>query len=342
MRDYFIRRFLLIPPTLLGVTFLVFCITRFVPGGPMEQAIAQARAANMEGGGGGGASVGENTAMTEDELQQLREYYGFDKPMISAYFFWLGNLCKGDLGQSFRFHEPVVDVIAERIPISAYYGIMTLLITYLICIPLGILKAVRHNSIFDNTTSIFVFLGYAIPNYVLGMLLLVYFGRKKGWFPMGGFRREIGFEELSMWQKILDIAHHSVLPLACYLIGSFAFVTFLMKNHLMDNLAADYIRTAVAKGVKFSKAVTGHALRNSLIPIATNLGHQITVLIAGSFLIETVFDIDGFGYLGFKSVVDRDYPVVMGILVLSATLMLLGNILSDILVALVDPRVRFR
>ena len=337
MRDYFIRRFLLIPPTLLGVTLIVFFITRFVPGGPMEQAIANARAAAVDGGGG----VGQEMALSEEQLQQLKEYYGFDKPWYIAYANWLGDLAQGDLGYSFIFHEPVLDVIAERIPISAFYGIMTLLITYMVCIPLGIIKAVRHNTLFDNTTSVFVFIGYAIPNYVLGMLLLVFLGRKLSWFPMSGFT-SLNFDELSLGGKILDIAHHAALPLACYLIGSFAFVTFLMKNHLMDNLAADYIRTAVAKGVKFSKAVTGHAFRNSLIPIATNLGHQITILIAGSFLIETIFDIDGFGLLGFKSVTDRDYPVVMGILVLSATLMLLGNILSDILVALVDPRVRFR
>ena len=142
-------------------------------------------------------------------------------------------------------------------------------------------------------------------------------------------------------ERIKDLAWHAVLPLLCYLVGSFAFVTMLMKNHLMDNLSADYMRTAIAKGVSFSQAVRRHALRNSLIPLATNLGHQITLFVAGSFLIETIFDINGFGLLGFKSVLDRDIPVVMGIFLLSATLMLLGNIISDILVALVDPRVRF-
>ena len=157
---------------------------------------------------------------------------------------------------------------------------------------------------------------------------------------MGGLVSE-DFDQLTAWGKFTDLMLHTFQPLCCYLIGGFAFVTMLMKNHLMDNLSADYVRTAMAKGVSFKIAVRKHALRNSLVPIATNVGHQITLFVTGSFLIETIFDIDGFGLLGFNSVIDRDYPVVMGILTLSATLMLLGNILSDALVALVDPRVRF-
>jgi microcin C transport system permease protein len=337
MRDYFIRRFLLIPPTLLGVTMIVFLITRFVPGGPMEQVLAEMRQAS-DGAGGGG--IGGEMALTEDMLEQLRARYGFDKPWYTAYWIWLKDVCTGDFGTSFRYHEPVWDVIKERLPVSIYYGLVTLVLTYLISIPLGIYKAVRHNKLADSVSSVFVFTGYAVPNYVLGALLLVFAAAKTGWFPMGGFM-SYDFEDKTLMGKAWDIVHHSVLPLCCYLVGSFAFVTFLMKNHLMDNLAADYVRTAVAKGVSFKDAVRKHAFRNSLIPIATNLGHQITFLIAGSFLIETIFDIDGFGLIGFNSVVDRDYPVVMGVLLLTALLTLLGNILSDVMVALVDPRVRF-
>jgi microcin C transport system permease protein len=227
------------------------------------------------------------------------------------------------------------------LPVSAYYGVVTLILTYLICIPLGIFKAVRHNSLTDNLTSILVFIGYAVPGYVLGAILVVFLAARLEWFPVGGFV-SYDFGDLSFWGKVGDLLHHSVLPLVCYLIGSFAFVTFLMKNHLMDNLAADYVRTAVAKGISFKDAVMKHALRNSMIPIATNLGHEISFLLMGSFLIESIFDIDGFGLLGFDSVVARDYPVVMGVLLFGAVLMLAGNILSDILVALVDPRVRFK
>ena len=339
MRDYFIQRLLLTVPTLLGITLIIFFITRFVPGGPMEQAIAQARAAALDGGGGGGAS--QEMALSEDQLDQLREYYGFDKPWYVAYTVWLGNVFTGDFGRSYIYHEPVVDVIKQRLPVSAFYGVVTLILTYLVCIPLGIFKAVKHNSAMDNVTSVLVFVGYAVPGYVLGAILVVFLSAKLEWFPIGGFV-SYGFEDLSFNGKILDLLHHSALPLVCYLIGSFAFVTFLMKNHLMENLATDYIRTAVAKGISFKDAIVKHALRNSMIPIATNFGHQVSVLIMGSFLIETIFDIDGFGLLGFKSVIDRDYPVVMGVVLLGAVLMLLGDILSDILVALVDPRVRFK
>jgi microcin C transport system permease protein len=248
---------------------------------------------------------------------------------------------RGDLGDSYRYNEPVWDVISDRFPVSLYYGIVTLIITYSVCIPLGILKAIRHKTVVDNITSILIFVGYAIPGYALGSLLLLYFSVRLDWFPIGGFV-SYDFADLSLWAKIGDLASHSVLPLICYLVGSFALVTLLLKNHLMDNLAADYMRTAIAKGVSFRKAVTRHAMRNSLIPIATTFGQNITLLVSGSFLIETIFDIDGFGLLGLTSIVDRDYPVVMGIVLLSSFLLLIGNIISDFLVALVDPRIRFR
>jgi microcin C transport system permease protein len=170
--------------------------------------------------------------------------------------------------------------------------------------------------------------------------LLLYFSVRLEWFPMGGFV-SLQFDDLSLWGKVKDLASHSALPLICYMMGSFALVTLLLKNHLMDNLASDYVRTAIAKGVSFRKSVTGHALRNSLIPIATTFGQNITLLVSGSFLIETIFDINGFGLLGLTSIVDRDYPVVMGVVFLASVLLLIGNILSDILVALVDPRIRF-
>jgi microcin C transport system permease protein len=339
MRDYFLRRLLLIPPTLLGVTIIVFVITRLVPGGPLERAIMEMQ---MMGDGGGAAmsSAGQDMAMSDEQLQVLREYYGFDKPILQSYFDWLGKLAQGDLGTSYRYNEPVWDVISERFPISLYYGIVTLVITYAVCIPLGVLKAIRHRTVVDNLTSVLIFVGYAIPGYALGSLLLLYFSVRLEWFPMGGFV-SYNFEDLSFGAQALDLVKHSVLPLICYLVGSFALVTLLLKNHLMDNLAADYMRTAVAKGVSFRRSVTRHAMRNSLIPIATTFGQNITLLVSGSFLIETIFDIDGFGLLGLTSIIDRDYPVVMGVVLLGSFLLLIGNIISDFLVALVDPRIRF-
>lgn len=337
MRDYFIRRFLLLIPTLIGITLVTFFITRIVPGGPIERAIAEASMADSGGGGG----AGENSALSDEQLDQLREFYGLDKPWYQAYVIWLGKVVQGDLGDSYRYQEPVTDIIFSKFPVSIYYGLVTLFITYLVCVPLGILKAIKHRTHLDNISSILVFGAYAIPGYALGALLVVFMAARWEWFPMGGFRSD-DYEDMSRMEQVKDVVYHSILPLICYLVHAFAFVTMLMKNHLMDNLAADYIRTAVAKGNSFRKAVVGHAMRNSMIPLATYLGGSVTLFVTGSFLIETIFDIDGFGLLGYTSIIDRDYPVVMGVLLITAFLILLGNILSDMLVALVDPRVRFK
>lgn len=343
MTQYFIRRFLLIIPTFIGITILVFAITRFVPGGPIERMIAEAQQASMMSGGGTSTagSMGSAT-LDEDQIKELEAYYGFDKPVLVSYWQWLLKVLQFDLGTSSRYSEPVWDTIKERLPVSAFYGITTMLITYFISIPLGYMKAVRHNSHFDNASSVIVFIGYAIPSYVVGIILLVVFASNLEWFPMGGFYSE-EFEDMeSFWQQTGDVFYHAVLPLIAYVAGSFAVMTFMMKNTLMDNLAADYVRTAIAKGVPFRKAITRHALRNSLIPIATHFGNNISVIIGGSFLIEKIFNIDGLGLLGYESIVERDYPIVLGVLVISAILQLVGNILSDICVAIVDPRVQFQ
>jgi microcin C transport system permease protein len=216
-----------------------------------------------------------------------------------------------------------------------------MILTYAICIPLGVLKAIRHRTTLDTVSSILVFIGYAIPGYVLGAILVVYLGSRLGWFPIMGFVSP-EFPTLSFWGKVRDLAHHSVLPLICYMISAFALLTMLMKNNLMDNLAADYVRTAAAKGLSWRNAVFRHAFRNSIIPIATTFGQNITLLVSGSILIEKIFDIDGFGLLSYNAVLERDYIVVMGTLTFAAFLMLIGNIISDVLVALVDPRVSFR
>lgn len=339
MRDYILRRLLLIPPTLIGVTLLVFFITRLVPGGPIERALAEARQAQF-GGGGAKATAASGTALSAEQIEQLKKFYGFDQPWHVAYVRWLGDVVRGDLGDSHIYHQPVTTVIAAKFPISIYFGLLTTILTYAICLPLGIAKAVRHRTAMDNVSSIVVFAGYAIPGYVLGSLLLFVFAARLDWFPLGGFVSD-NFAELSAGAQALDLLRHTTLPLAAYLVGSFAFTTLLMKNHLMDQLAADYMRTAAAKGVPFRAAVFRHALRNSLIPLATTFGQNLGLVLTGSFLIEVVFDIDGMGLLAFKSTVDRDYPVVLGILLLSSALLLIGNLISDLLVATLDPRIRF-
>jgi microcin C transport system permease protein len=294
----------------------------------------------MSVGGRGGHAGAQGSSLSADQIAQLNVYYGFDQPWPVAYVRWLGKVATGDLGSSYLYNEPVLDLIAQRFPISLFYGGITLLLTFGVSIPLGILKAIRHNTWIDTASSVLIFIGYAVPGYILAALLLVFFAAKLGWFPMGGF---VGpnFSDLSIVGKIGDLLHHGVLPLTCYLVGSFAFATLLMKNHLLDNLAADYMRTAVAKGVDGRKAVLTHALRNSLIPLATAFGQSVTLLVFGSFLIETIFDIDGIGLLGYTSVLNRDYPVVMGELLVTSLVVLAGNILSDALVAAIDPRVKF-
>ena len=339
--SYFIRRFLLIVPTFLGITLLVFAVTRVVPGGPIERMLNEAL---LAGGDRGAAVAGPQgvggSALSDDQLDQLRAYYGFDKPVLVSYVEWLGKVVVLDLGRSTRYNEPVWETIRDRFPISIFYGLTTLILTYAVCIPLGMAKAMRHHSHFDNVSSGFVFFGYAVPSYVVGIALLTFLASQLEWFPLGGFVSD-NYDQLTPWQKVVDLAHHAVLPLMSYMAGSFAVTTFMMKNSLMDNLSADYVRTAIAKGLSFRQAVYRHALRNSLIPIATSFGNNISLILTGSFLIERIFNIDGFGLLGFESLVERDYPVVMGILVISSLLFLVGNILSDICVAIIDPRVKF-
>ena len=342
MTAYFIRRLLLVIPTFIGITIMVFTITRFVPGGPIERIIAETRAMQT-GQGGSSTSSGPSGGqpLSEEQIQKLKEYYGFDKPVLTSYFIWLSKVVQGDLGKSTRYYDPVWDMIKERIPISLYFGILSLIMIYGVCIPLGLAKAVRHKTGFDNITSIIIFMGYAIPGWVAGVLMLVLFSSNYDVFPLGGLVSEF-FEEMSVFEKVRDIAWHTILPLFSYVIGSFTVMTLLMKNTLMDNLSSDYVRTAIAKGLPFKKAVLNHAMQNSLIPIATSFGNNISIILMGSFLIEKVFNINGMGLLGYESILDRDYPVVMGILVISSLLFMVGNILSDLCVAFVDPRVRFK
>jgi microcin C transport system permease protein len=351
MRAYFIRRLLLIPPTLFGITLLVFVITRFVPGGPVERMVMEMRRGGSEGGAR--TMAGQNQALSEEQLDQLKEYFALDKGVIESYFVWLGvwpredfrkkidfpegesvqkiraagtrekleihrdesghlritrpdgsaaagwqvrslgykepspgsagsprieraeifrtrlsGVLTGDFGTSYRYNEPVIDMILERLPVSTYYGLMTLIITYLVSVPLGIAKAMHHRTWFDNASSTVVFAGYAIPHYALGALLMTWLAARLGWFPTGGFTSH-DFIDRTMASKIGDVTYHSMLPLICYLVGDFAFLTMLMKNQLMDNLASDYVRTAVAKGVSYQNAVTRCATRSSPLPLTS-------------------------------------------------------------------------
>ena len=341
LRDYVIRRLLLMIPTFLGITFFTFLLCQFVPGGQIDQirmALAGAGGGGEVGGGGGGAPV--QLDIPEEQLARLNEYYGFDRPFLVAYGEWLWDILRLDLGDSFRYNEPVIRVIADRLPVSIYYGLVTALFTYGICIPLGILKAIRHRTRVDNLSSILIFIGYAVPGFALGAVLSNLLAVQWEVFPLGGFQSAEA-ATLPLTTRILDVAWHSVLPLIAYLAGSFAVTTMLMKNSLIENMSADYVKTALAKGLNWRRAVFVHALRNSLIPMATSVGGLLGIFLTGSFLIERVFNIQGVGLLAFEAIQTRDFPVVLGFLAISSAVLMVGNLVSDLAVAFVDPRVRF-
>jgi microcin C transport system permease protein len=342
MTGYFIRRFLLIIPTFLGISIVIFAIMQAVPGGPIERQILRYQMSQSGEGGGGSGGRGA-VEIPPEALEEMKRYYGFDKPAHIRYLTWLWNVLHLDLGRSYIYQDPVWDVIKQRFPVSIFIGLTSFVLSYLICVPLGVMKAVKHGSQLDFTSSFIVFLGYSIPGWALGTLLLVLFGGGSFWdvFPLGRFR-PVNWEFLSFSQKVIQQIYHMFLPVTCYMIGQFATLTILMKNSLMENLGQDYVRTAFAKGLDERRVIFVHALRNSLIPIATGLGHVISLVLAGSFLIERVFNIDGMGYLGYTSILQRDYPVALGILVVSSLLMLIGNILSDMIYVIVDPRIRFK
>ncbi len=338
--EYFLKRFLLMIPTFLGITIVCFSLCQFVPGGPVEQRLARIRMAE-QGGGRGGAG---ESLRTED-IQAIQAYYGFDKPAPVRYWEWLVKNRLGVTAQSYKYpNRTVWELIVERLPVSLIFGITGFLLSYLICIPLGILKALRHNTPFDVVSSVLVFVGYAIPPYALGMILKTTLcGTVEGWpdlFPHGGFTSD-GFESLTLWGKTFDIARHMALPVLCYMVGHFAFLTMLMKHSLLEEVAKDYVRTARAKGCSRWRTVWVHVLRNSLIPIATGLGGALTLMFAGSVLIENVFEIPGMGRLSLECLVSRDYMVFMGILSITSLLTLLGNLLSDFCYVLIDPRIDF-
>jgi microcin C transport system permease protein len=342
MRGYFLRRVLLIIPTFIGITMAVFVIMHFVPGGPVERQIMRFQMSAAQGEGG--ASVGRTgIEIPQEAVEEIRRYYGFDKPVYIRYASWLWKVLHFDLGQSYVYQEPVWDIIKARFPVSLTIGLTGFILSYLVCVPLGVWKAVKHGSKFDFTSSVIVFMGYAVPGWALGTLLLVLFGGGSFWsvFPLGGFRSD-NWEYLTLWQKVVDQTQHMFLPVICYMVGEFATLTILTKNSLMENMSQDYVRTAFAKGLSKRRVIFVHALRNSLIPLATGLGGVFSLILAGSFLIEKVFNIDGMGYLGYTSILQRDYPVALGILVVGSILMLIGNIVSDMIYAMVDPRIRFQ
>ncbi len=331
-------------PTFLGITILCFTITQFVPGGPIEQRLGEMR--GVSGGGDvSGASTQGPSTVTEQTRKELIEYYGFDKPILQRYKKWLIDDHAGLSMKSYKFTDKTAwQLIVSRIPVSLWFGITGFVLSYIVCIPLGIAKALRHGTRFDTTSSFLIFAGYAIPAFALGMVLkMLLCGTVDSlWdiFPIGGIFSE-NYMLMNPLEKFFDRLKHMALPIACYVSGNFAMLTLLMKNSLLDQMSADYVRTVLAKGASRGRAVWRHALRNSLIPIATGLGAIMTVMFAGSVIIERVFEIPGMGLLSLEAIETRDYPVFMGILSLTSILGLIGQLISDFCYVLIDPRIRF-
>jgi microcin C transport system permease protein len=332
---YLIRRLLLLIPTFLGITLVTFFLINLAPGGPVDQKIQQIRFA--EGSGGMTSSV------TEEMIQELKKQYGFDKLLLERYLIWVKNLLMFDFGRSFTYEEPVIDVIQSKLPVSMQFGFVSLFLTYLICIPLGVKKAISAGGLFDKVSGLILYFAYSVPTLVLGIFLVVFFagGSYYQWFPIGGVRSD-NFENFGFLGQLLDRVHHFVLPTLCYLIGGFTQLTMLMRNTMLDVIKMDYVRTARAKGLSENLVYFRHALRNALIPVATGLGSFFAAFLAGSLIIETIFDLDGIGKLSYTSIFTRDYNVIMGLTFISSLLLVMGRLLSDIIYVLIDPRIDFK
>lgn len=341
--DYFARRLLLVIPTFLGITMLCFAITQFVPGGPVEQMILRMRGL---GAGEAGTGARPGSALSPEYRKQLEAHFGFDQPLYRRYWKWLVTDRLGMRMESYKFpNKTAWQLIRERFPVSLIFGLTGFVLSYLVCIPLGIVKALRHGSRFDAASSALVFAGYALPPLALGMVLKMTLcgtvDSLADLFPVAGFQSD-NFAALSLAGKAADLFRHMFLPVLCYVAGNFAVLTLLMKNSLLEQVGRDYLRTVLAKGGTPRRAIWGHAVRNALIPVATGFGGLLTVMFAGSVIIEQIFEIPGMGRLSLEAIVGRDYAVFMGSLALMSILGLLGNILSDFCYVLVDPRIHFR
>ena len=345
MLRYIVKRLLLMIPTLFGVLFLTFAVTQFVPGGPVEQITSQLNNLNVSGEASSGSAniYRGSSGLDEEHLQQLREYYGFDKPFLERFWVLITNYLSFNLGESYFHHQTVSELIIDKLPVSISLGLWSFIIIYSVCIPLGIKKAVRHGTKFDITTSSIILIGYSIPGFVLGIGLIVLLGGGSflDIFPTRGIVSD-NWSELSWFDKIFDYLWHMTLPIICTVIGSFAVMTMLTKNSFIEEINKQYVLTAKSKGLSENEILYKHIFKNALIPILTGFPAQfISAFFTGSILIETIFSLDGIGLLSYESILQRDYPVVLGTLYLFTLLGLMAKLLTDISYVWVDPRIKF-
>jgi peptide/nickel transport system permease protein len=322
MIRYLLKRILLMIPLLLGITVITFSVIHIAPGEPVEMQVAM------------------NPKITAEARERLRKFYGLDKPLYVQYGVWVKKLAMLDFGRSFApDNRPVVDKIKERIPVTISLNIIALIIEFGVAIPIGILAAVRRDTIFDKGMTVFVFLGFAVPTFWLALLLMYLFGVKLGWLPISGLH-SLGSESFSTLQWFWDLLKHLILPVSVAAFGSLAGLSRYMRSTMLEVIRQDYITTARAKGLSERAVIIRHALRNALLPVITLMGLSVPGLIGGSVIFETIFAIPGMGQLFYGGVMARDYPLVMGILVIGAGLTLIGNLLADVGYAVADPRIR--
>lgn len=357
MLSYIIRRLLLIIPTLLGILTLNFVIIQAAPGGPVEQLIAQIE--GIEGGAAsrmGGSGQSEVRATTSSNssyrgaqgldpelIAKIEKMYGFDKPAWERFLVMVKNYFTLDFGDSFFRDKSVTDLIIEKMPVSISLGLWSTLIVYLISIPLGIRKAIKHGTSFDIWTSSVVIIGNAIPSFLFAIFLIVVFagGSYLNWFPLRGLTSP-NFDDLSLIGKIGDYFWHLAMPITALVIGSFATLTMLTKNSFLDEIGKQYVVTARAKGLKENQVLYGHVFRNAMLIIIAGIpAALVSIFFTGTFLIEVIFSLDGLGLLSFESILSRDYPVIFGTLFIFTLISLVVGIISDITYTLVDPRIDF-
>ena len=323
MALFALRRLVLAIPLLIGITFISFLVIQLAPGGPFDYLRS------------------EETGQDPKLIQRLNEEFGLDKPLPVQYARWLSRIARLDFGRSFQpDNRPVLHKIGERLPITLFLNILQLLIIFFLAIPIGVASATRQYSLFDKVTTVFVFIGFATPDFWLALLLMILFGVNLDWLPISGLR-SLNYEYFTFWRQQWDFVSHLILPVAVAAFGGLAGLSRYMRQSMLEVIRQDYVQTARAKGLAEPVVIGKHALRNALLPVVTILGLSLPGLIGGSIIIESIFAIPGMGQLMVQSVFSRDYPVIMGNLVIVATLTLLANLFADLAYGVVDPRIRF-
>lgn len=351
MKTYILKRLLLIIPTLFFILLLNFLVIQIAPGGPVEQAIQQAE--QMQGiakaVGGGDVAVAHGTqyqgakGLSEEMVKKIEAQYGFDKPAHERFWLMLKGYLTFDFGTSFFKEKPVIELIYEKMPVSISLGLWSTLLVYLISIPLGIKKAKQHGLLFDKSTSLLLAVGYAVPSFVFGILLIVFFagGTYFQWFPLQGLMSD-NFDELTTWGKVKDYFWHMTLPLIAMVLGGFASLTYLTKYSFMEELNKQYVMMARSKGLSENRVLYGHVFRNAMLIVIASLPEVLVgVFFAGNLFIEILFNLDGLGLLGFEAIVQRDYPVIFGTLFIFTLLGLILRLIGDVMYQIIDPRIHF-